>query len=100
LHLLERRTILEMHLKQSIFADSIVNISMAEGVVRFDLVTLAPPNEEKKILAQEVAGVATTLSGFIRMHEQMTKVMEELVKQGILSKADGKTAAAKKVTAE
>ena len=83
-------------MKQSIFADSIVNVSMAEGVVRFDLVTLAPPNEEKKVLAQEVAGVATTLSGFIRMHEQMSKVMDELVKQGILTKSESvKQSAAK-----
>ncbi len=71
---------------------------MAEGVVRFELVTLAPPNEEKKIAAQEVASVATTLSGFIRMHDQMTKVMEELVKKGILSKAEPKTDAAANVS--
>jgi hypothetical protein len=77
-------------MKQSIFADSIVNISMAEGVVRFDLVSFGQPvAEEKKIPIKEVAGVATSLPGFIRMHEQMSKVVEELVKQGVLNKTQG-----------
>ncbi len=75
-------------MKQSIFADSIVNISMAEGVVRFELVTLgAPVGEDKKIPMREVGSIATTLPGFIRMHEQMSKVMEELVKQGVIGKS-------------
>lgn len=75
-------------MKQSIFADSIVNISMAEGVVRFELVTLgAPAGEDKKIPMREVGSIATTLPGFIRMHEQMSKVMEELVKQGVIGKS-------------
>ena len=74
-------------MKQSIYADSLTNISMAEGVVRFELVTFgAPLGEEKKIPIAEIATIATSLSGFIRMHEQMSKVMEELVKQGVLSK--------------
>lgn len=78
-------------MKQSIFADSIVNINMAEGVVRFELVTLGPPvGEDKKIPMREVGSIATSLPGFLRMHEQMSKVIEELVKQGILSKAEGK----------
>lgn len=74
-------------MKQSIFADSIANISMAEGVVRFQLVTFGPAiAEEKKVPMAEVSAVATSLSGFLRMHEQMSKVMDELVKQGVVSK--------------
>ncbi len=77
-------------MKQTVFADSIVNISMAEGVVRFDLVTFGQPTgEEKKIPMKEVGGIATSLPGFIRMHEQMSKVIEELVKQGVLNKKQG-----------
>jgi polyhydroxyalkanoate synthesis regulator phasin len=46
----------------------------------------APVGEEKKIPMSEVVSIASSLPGFIRMHEQMSKVMDELVKQGVLSK--------------
>ena len=38
---------------------------------------------------KEVGGIATSLPGFIRMHEQMSKVIEALIKQGVLNKTQG-----------
>lgn len=76
-------------MKQTLFADSIVNIALADGVVRFDFVTLSPvanSKEEKKMAATEVAMVATSLPGFIRMHEQITDVMNQLIAQGVITR--------------
>jgi hypothetical protein len=76
-------------MKQAIYADSLLNISLADGVVRFDLVTLSPSaksKEDKKMLATEVAMVATSLPGFLRMHEQMTDVLNQLIAQGVITR--------------
>jgi hypothetical protein len=76
-------------MKQAIYADSLLNISLADGVVRFDLVTLTPSaksKEDKKMLATEVAMVATSLPGFLRMHEQMTDVLNQLIAQGVITR--------------
>ena len=71
----------------SLFADSCANIAMAEGVVRFDLVTLTPvEGDSKKTQINQVASIATTLQGFIRMNEQMAQVMAKLLEQGVISK--------------
>ena len=72
----------------SLFADSCANISMSEGVVRFDLVTLTPmEGDSKKAQISQVASIATSLQGFIRMNEQMNQVMAKLLEQGVISKA-------------
>lgn len=77
-------------MKTSIFVDGISNIVMVDGVVRFDMVTLLKspqaPQQDNTPVIEKVASVATTVPGFLRMHEQMAGVVRNMIDQGILKK--------------
>lgn len=77
-------------MKNSIYIDGISNIVMVDGVVRFDLVTLAktsqPPQKNVAPAVEVIASVATTLQGFLRVHEQVQGVVNNMVAQGLLKK--------------
>lgn len=77
-------------MKNSIYIDGISNIVMVDGVVRFDLVALAkvpqPSQKDAPTPVETVASVATTLPGFLRMHEQMMGVVNNMVAQGLIKK--------------
>ncbi len=81
------------HMQSSLFIDSINNISLTEGVMRFDMVLLAPVTEtsgEKSSApdVDKVCTVATSLQGFLRIHEQMIQVVSRLQEQGLIKKAE------------
>jgi hypothetical protein len=75
-------------MKISIYLDGISNIVMIDGVVRFDLVTLAKASqsEQKDVVpaVEKVASAATTLPGFLRIHEQISKVVKDMIDQGLI----------------
>jgi hypothetical protein len=71
-------------MKISIYADGFTNIVMVDGVVRFDLVTVANAPKSAKNEIEMVASVATTLPGFLRMHDQMASVIKNMVDQGLI----------------
>ena len=74
-------------MKTSIYVDGITNIVMVDGVVRFDLITVAKapqPQNDTPPTVERVASVATTLPGFLRMHEQMSGVVKNMVDQGLI----------------
>jgi hypothetical protein len=71
-------------MKTSIYADGLTNIVMVDGVVRFDLVTVANASKSAKNEIEMVASVATTLPGFLRMHDQMAGVIKNMVDQGLI----------------
>jgi hypothetical protein len=77
-------------MKNSIFIDGIANIVMVDNVVRFDLVTLSnvgqPPTKDTPPKVDTVSSIATTLPGFLRLHEQMQNVINNMVAQGLLKK--------------
>lgn len=77
-------------MKNSIYMDGISNITMVDGIVRFDLVTLAKipqsPEKDAPPLVEAVASVATTLPGFLRIHEQMQGVVNNMAAQGLIKK--------------
>jgi hypothetical protein len=77
-------------MKNSIFMDGIANIVMVDGVVRFDLVTLANagqvPPKDAPPQVDVVATLATTMPGFLRLHEQMQGVINKMLEQGLLKK--------------
>lgn len=77
-------------MKNSIFIDGIANIVLVDGVVRFDLVTLAnngpAPQKDVPPKVDLVSSVATTLPGFLRLFDQMQGVINNMVAQGLLKK--------------
>lgn len=77
-------------MKNSIFMDGIANIVLVDGVVRFDLVALANAGQVSQKDAPPhldvVASLATTMPGFLRLHEQMQGVINRMLEQGLLKK--------------
>ena len=63
---------------------------MADGVVRIDLVAISG-FEQDKAVAQRAGGLAISLTGFVKMHEQMSKVIEDLLQKGVLQRRDNAT---------
>ena len=72
---------------QYTYVDGIDSISMVDGVVRFELVTISQINGDKA-QANKVGGMAMSVQGFVRTYDQMTQVINRLVEQGVLKKRD------------
>lgn len=70
--------------------DGIANIVLIDSVVRFDLVALSNagqvPTQDNSAQLDVVASLATTLPGFLRLHEQMQVVLNKMLEQGLLRK--------------
>ena len=73
-------------MNRSIYVDGIANITMVDGVVRYDLVTMSPGEQQGKSNVTPVASVASSLQGVLRTHDQLSKVVNKLVEQGVLKK--------------
>ena len=73
------------------FVDGVGGINMVDGVVRIDLVAISGFEAENKAVAQRAGGLAISLTGFVKMHEQMSKVIEDLLQKGVLQRRDNAT---------
>jgi hypothetical protein len=67
------------------FIDGIGPINMIDGVVRIDLLSVTDIQKEK-IATQKIGGLALTLNSFLKMHEQMNKIVEEMAEKGVIQK--------------
>ncbi|CAM8643188.1 hypothetical protein MCEGEM3_02486 [Oxalobacteraceae bacterium] len=76
------------------YIDGLGGINIVDGVVRIDLVAISGFEAENKAVAQRAGGLAVSLTGFVKMHEQMSKVIEDLVQKGVLQKRDNAQQAA------
>lgn len=75
---------------ETIYADGVANVTLIDGVVRLNLVSLSQvEKEQQKAQVQPVATLAVSLPGLLRVHEQVGKVIDELLKQGVLTKKEG-----------
>lgn len=69
------------------YADGIANITIIEGVARFDLVNFAPTNADPKAI-KAVGTVAMSVQGLLRTHGQLNDLVNKLIEQGVLKKAE------------
>jgi hypothetical protein len=58
---------------------------MIDGVIRIDLLSVTEIQKEK-IATQKIGGLALTLNSFLKMHEQMNKIVEEMAEKGVIQK--------------
>ncbi len=72
---------------QTIYADGIANISLIDGVIRFDLVNILQLEQEKANL-RTVGAVALSVPALLRTHDQLSKAISKMVEDGILKKND------------
>lgn len=75
-------------MSRSIYTDGIANITMVDGVVRYDLVTMSPTEEKEKFKISPVASVSTSVQGMLRTYDQLSKVINKMVEQGVLKKTE------------
>ena len=70
-----------------LFADSVSNVSILNGIVRLELVasTLEGQNEIKSIPA---GTLALPLNGFINLHAQIDSIIKKMVEDGLLQPND------------
>lgn len=71
----------------NIYSDGIANVTLVDGILRYDLVTLSPA-EENKMRVVPVAAVAMSLPGLLRTYDQLSNVIKKLVDQGVLKKTE------------
>ncbi len=72
---------------QTIYADGIANLTLVDGVLRYDLINIITL-EQNKANVRPVASVAMSLPALLRTHEQLTGVINKLVEQGLLKKTE------------
>ena len=70
---------------ETFYADGLANIRLVDGVVRFDLVTIAGMENEKANL-RPAGAVAMSIPALLRTHDQLTKTINKMVEDGVLKK--------------
>jgi hypothetical protein len=68
------------------YIDGFANITLVDGVVRLDCVTLNPPDADNKVSGKVVGSLHTSLPGLLRMHDQINGLVEKLVEQGVFKR--------------
>jgi hypothetical protein len=68
---------------QTLYADGLGNVTLIEGVIRIELVSLTEVDKEKANV-RPVGLLALSVPGLIRFHEQLGKAIEGLKQQGAL----------------
>lgn len=71
----------------TIYADGVANVALIDGVVRLDLMSLTQI-ENEKAQARVVGSLAVSLPALVRIHEQLAKVVEDMVQKGVLTKRE------------
>ena len=69
------------------YVDGIANITMMDGIVRFDLVNITQVEKDKANIRQ-TGSLAMSLAGLIRTYEQLTIAVNKMVEDGILKRND------------
>jgi hypothetical protein len=71
---------------QTIYADGIANMTLIDGVIRIDLVNIASREKDKEPDIEPVARLALSLPALLRTHDQLTRIIDKMVADGILTK--------------
>lgn len=71
---------------QTIYADGIANMTLIDGVIRIDLVNIASREKDKEPDIEQVARLALSLPALLRTHDQLTRIIDKMVADGILTK--------------
>ncbi|ACD90767.1 MAG: hypothetical protein HGA57_07925 [Chlorobium limicola] len=67
------------------YIDGIANISLIDGIVRFDLVNITQIEKDKANIRQS-GSLALSLPALLRTYEQLTQAVNKMVADGILKR--------------
>jgi hypothetical protein len=71
-----------------LFADSVANVSIVNGIVRLELVASILEGENS-IKSSPAGTLVLPLNGFINLHAQIDKIIKKMVEDGILKPNEG-----------
>ena len=74
-------------MQTTIYSDGIANITMLEGVVRFDLINITQIDKDKTT-AKTVGAVAMSTFALLRTYNELSGVLNKLVEQGVVKRTD------------
>ncbi len=85
---------MENHLLQTLFADGIGALSITDGVARIELISMVqgPDNKPNR---QQSGTLVMPLLGFVRAFQDLEGIINKLVADGVLQRADQQSQSAK-----
>ena len=88
-------------MQTTIYADGISNLTMLEGIVRFDLINITQTTENART-AKTVGSVAMSVPALLRTYTELSGVLNKLIEQGVVKKTEAQqpAAAAAQLTAQ
>lgn len=80
-------------MQTTIYADGISNLTMLEGIVRFDLINITQTTENART-AKTVGSVAMSVPALLRTYTELSGVLNKLIEQGVVKKTEAQQPAA------
>lgn len=74
-------------MQTTVYADGISNITMLEGIVRFDLVNITQTAQDTRT-TKVVGSVAMSVPALLRTYTELSGVVNKLVEQGVVKKTE------------
>lgn len=74
-------------MQTTVYADGIANISMLEGIVRFDLVNITQIDKDSRT-SKTVGSVAMSVPALLRTYTELSGVLNKLIEQGVVKKTE------------
>jgi hypothetical protein len=79
-------------MQTTIYADGIANISMLEGIVRFDLINITQIDAENRT-SKAVGSVAMSVPALLRTYTELSGVLNKLIEQGVVKRTEAQAPA-------
>ena len=80
-------------MQTTIYDDCISNLTMLEGIVRFDLINITQTTENART-AKTVGSVAMSVPALLRTYTELSGVLNKLIEQGVVKKTETQQTAA------
>ncbi len=80
-------------MQSTVYADGINNITMLEGIVRFDLINITQTDKDSRT-AKTVGSVAMSVPALLRTYTELSSVLNKLIEQGVVKKTETQPSAA------
>lgn len=74
-------------MQTTIYADGVGNLTMLEGVVRFDLINITQTTQDTRT-TKTVGSVAMSVPALLRTYTELSGVLNKLIEQGVVQKTE------------
>ena len=74
-------------MQTTIYADGVANLTMLEGIVRFDLINITQTTETARTV-KTVGSVAMSVPALLRTYTELSGVLNKLIEQGVVKKTE------------